>query len=150
MREEMQQMRASLEMLIRQGAVLSTPNQPLVGHNEVRTPQTDIASPVGTSLPTREDNMHMAMTRENSLEPSSCDGQYSDGSVTMEEPMGSLYEVTRLRNIRSNKAKTVRPAVDGDSELKDFISRGVISQPEAEELYRRYVTLICLPKRAAD
>ncbi|KAL2842566.1 hypothetical protein BJY01DRAFT_200727 [Aspergillus pseudoustus] len=76
----------------------------------------------------------MAMTRENSLEPA----MNSDGNepVTLEEPMGSLYEVTRLRNIRSNKAKTARPSPGTNSELKDFISRGVIAEAEAEELYR--------------
>jgi hypothetical protein len=81
-----------------------------------------------------DDNTQMAMTRENSLEPT----MNSDGNepVTLDEPMGSLYEVTRLRNIRSNKAKTARPSLGTNGELKDFISRGVIAEAEAEELYR--------------
>lgn len=77
----------------------------------------------------------MAMTRENSLEPAP-NGDHRDIAVTVEEPMGSLYEVTRLRNIRSNKAKTARPHGGAQGELNDFISRGVISEYEAEELYR--------------
>lgn len=72
------------------------------------------------------------MTRENSLEP-----DQGLSAVTVEEPMGSLYEVTRLRNIRSNKAKTARPLPGIQGELNDFISRGTISEREAEELYKR-------------
>lgn len=77
----------------------------------------------------------MAMTRENSVEPAH-NGDHANGAVTVEEPMGSLYEVTRLRNIRSNKAKTARPLAGAQGELNDFISRGVIPEYEAEELYR--------------
>lgn len=53
--------------------------------------------------------------------------------------MSSLYEVTRLRNIRSNKAKTVRPLPEGETEVSDFIARGVVSEQEAEHLYNTYV-----------
>lgn len=77
----------------------------------------------------------MAMTRENSVEPTGSN-EHVNGAVTVEEPMGSLYEVTRLRNIRSNRAKTARPVVSRQGELNDFISRGVISEAEAEELYK--------------
>lgn len=80
------------------------------------------------------------MTRENSVEPAP-HGDHTNGAVTVEEPMGSLYEVTRLRNIRSNKAKTARPLAGGQGEPNDFISRGVIPEYEAEELYRTYVTM---------
>ncbi|KAK6206616.1 hypothetical protein LQW54_007568 [Pestalotiopsis sp. IQ-011] len=84
--------------------------------------------------------MRMAMTRENSPEQASNGEQSTGGSVNVEEPMGSLYEVTRLRNIRSNKAKTARSQAGGNRELNDFISRGVISLPEAEDLYRSFHT----------
>src|SRR5690242_5147861 len=40
----------------------------------------------------------MAMTRENSQEPDA--NRTTDPLVT--DPMGSLYEVTKLRNLRSN------------------------------------------------
>lgn len=76
----------------------------------------------------------MAMTRENSLEPAH-NGE-GNGAVTVEEPMNSLYEVTRLRNIRSNQTNTTRPQLGSQAELDDFISRGVISELEAEELYQ--------------
>lgn len=74
------------------------------------------------------------MTRENSLEPAP-NGE-GNGAVTVEEPMNSLYEVTRLRNIRSNQTNTTRPQPESQAELDDFISRGVISEQEAEELYQ--------------
>lgn len=89
-------------------------------------------SPAGLSG--REDNTQMAMTRENSLEPLSS-GDQGNGPVTVEDPMGSLFEVTRLRNIRSNKSKTSRPQQEVQGELNDFISRGVIREAEAIELY---------------
>ncbi|KAL4925931.1 Zn(II)2Cys6 transcription factor domain-containing protein [Aspergillus undulatus] len=79
------------------------------------------------------DNTQMAMARENSLEPAIGDG---NEPVTLEESMGSLYTVTRLRNVRRNKAKTASPSPGTTGELDDFISKGVISQTEVEELYR--------------
>ncbi|KAL3292809.1 fungal specific transcription factor [Colletotrichum asianum] len=91
------------------------------------------------SISCREDNTHMAMTRENSPDPVS-HGDPSNGSVTVEDPMGSLYEVTRLRNIRSNKSKMTRPLPEGQGQLNDFISRGVIAESEAEELYEIFHT----------
>ncbi|KAH0432465.1 hypothetical protein CcaCcLH18_06372 [Colletotrichum camelliae] len=86
-----------------------------------------------------EDNTHMAMTRENSPDPVP-HGDPGNGSVTVEDPMGSLYEVTRLRNIRSNKSKMTRPLPEGQGQLNDFISRGVIAESEAEELYEIFHT----------
>lgn len=85
----------------------------------------------------------MAMTRENSPETLVDD----DGNepVTLEEPMGSLYEVTKLRNLRSNKAKTTRAVAGHNGEIHDFISRGIISEEEAEDLYRMYVTYLPTP-----
>jgi hypothetical protein len=65
----------------------------------------------------------MAMTRENSPEPNGR-GPQAQNSLLVTEPMGSLYEVTRLRNIRSNQARVVRFGDDSDREL-DFIARGV-------------------------
>ncbi|KAF3804153.1 Transcriptional activator of proteases prtT [Colletotrichum gloeosporioides] len=97
----------------------------------------NMTSPAGISC--REDNTHMAMTRENSPDPVS-HGDPSNGSVTVEDPMGSLYEVTRLRNIRSNKSKMTRPLPEGQGQLNDFISRGVIAEAEAEELYEIFHT----------
>ncbi|CAH0022179.1 unnamed protein product [Clonostachys rhizophaga] len=134
MREEMRLMRQSINSIL---AEKRAPNvsfeASLAAHNvPTGTPCSTTTSPAGLSS-TREDNTQMAMTRENSLEPDPM-----NAAVTVEEPMGSLYEVTRLRNIRSNKANTARPLSGGQGELNDFISRGVISEHEAEELYNSF------------
>ncbi|KAG4422319.1 hypothetical protein IFR04_004585 [Cadophora malorum] len=68
----------------------------------------------------------MAMTREHSLEPES--NKIDDALVSA--PMGSLYEVTKLRNLRSNPSANSGPAV-----VEDFISKGRVSEAEAEELF---------------
>ncbi|KAL3465701.1 hypothetical protein BJX64DRAFT_50469 [Aspergillus heterothallicus] len=132
MRQEIQAMKASLDALLarcpsQQGQMSAL--QVLGQHQEADALARSVALPSAD-----DDNTQMAMTRENSLEPT----MNSDGNepVTLDEPMGSLYEVTRLRNIRSNKAKTARPSLGTNGELKDFISRGVIAEAEAEELYR--------------
>ena len=129
-------MKDCLNMLLRNGVpVVSPAGQHSVGQNDTTNTPLNNTSPGGTILSTREDNTHMAMTRENSIEPAG-NNEHVNGAVTVEEPMGSLYEVTRLRNIRSNRAKTARPVASAQGELNDFISRGVISETEAEELYR--------------
>ncbi|CAI7678476.1 unnamed protein product [Penicillium manginii] len=81
------------------------------------------------------ENHGMAMTRENSPEPAQ-DANLGAASVLVTEPMGGLYEVTRLRNIRSNQAKLDISGPSGEEKMDDFISRGVISEDEAEDLYR--------------
>ncbi|KAJ5980981.1 hypothetical protein N7481_008279 [Penicillium waksmanii] len=81
------------------------------------------------------ENHGMAMTRENSPEPTQ-DTNLGATSVLVTEPMGGLYEVTRLRNIRSNQAKLDISGPSGEENMDDFISRGVISEEEAEDLYR--------------
>ncbi|KAH6876414.1 hypothetical protein B0T10DRAFT_497950 [Thelonectria olida] len=133
MRQEIELMRQSLDTVL---AAVQTPgtNALKVQNMPTATPGSS-TSPAGLSL--REDNTQMAMTRENSLEPAQV-GDQGNGAVTVEEPMNSLYEVTRLRNIRSNRAKTARPLPESRGELDDFISRGVISEHEAEELYKTF------------
>jgi NADH:ubiquinone oxidoreductase subunit D len=133
MRQEMKLMRQSLNSILEKRSVAPRTFDVAssLQHASDGTP-FDETSPAGLST-IREDNTQMAMTRENSLEPVQ---PSANAAMTVEEPMGSLYEVTRLRNIRSNRARTARPASGHHGELNDFISRGVISEPEAEELYR--------------
>lgn len=80
---------------------------------------------VGESARTRA--AVMAMTRENSGEPET--SKMNDALVSA--PMGSLFEVTRLRNLRSRPYGAPRPKNLAD----DFISRGKVSESEAEELF---------------
>jgi hypothetical protein len=68
----------------------------------------------------------MSMTRENSQDPESSRNE----DALFSAPMGSLFEVTKLRNIRSQPHRASRPA----SLEEDFISRGKILVSEAEEL----------------
>jgi hypothetical protein len=138
MREEMKLMRQSLDAVLekRSPAPMAFDVVSSLQHASIGTPLSG-TSPAGLST-IREDNTQMAMTRENSLElvqPS----DHPNAAMTVEEPMSSLYEVTRLRNIRSNRARTARPTSVHHGGLNDFISRGVISEPEAEELYRMWV-----------
>ncbi|CAJ2508304.1 Uu.00g094900.m01.CDS01 [Anthostomella pinea] len=141
MTEEIRRMRESLDMLIRQGTAVSKPERPpAIGLQNQVTVESGSSPAITARPPGEEDNMRMAMTRENSPDPARNGEQSTGGSVNVEEPMGSLYEVTRLRNIRSNQAKTARPQARGNRELNDFISRGVISLSEAEDLYRSFHT----------
>lgn len=129
-REDIRQIKASLDVLAGQKMLQPEPTS----HHESSPNATRAA---GDALSARESNLRMAMTRENSPEANG-NTEHNDNSVTVEEPMSSLYEVTRLRNIRSNKAKTARPATER-GQVQDLISRGVIPLFEAESLYTRYV-----------
>lgn len=71
-----------------------------------------------------EEHHGMAMTRDNSPEVVA-ENQATGASVLVTEPMGSLYEVTRLRNLRSNQAKVSRASPEKAGQVEDFISRGV-------------------------
>ncbi|RMY67729.1 hypothetical protein D0863_07601 [Hortaea werneckii] len=101
------------------------------------------ASPIGSSPASAASNQvhtqrsldftRMAMTRDNSPEPPH-QIEPTHTSVVVTEPMGSLYELTRLRNLRSNQSKLARRT--GELEAgNDFISRGLLDNAEAEELF---------------
>jgi len=76
----------------------------------------------------------MAMTRENSQERLGADEPGSDAIIAA--PMGSLYEVTKLRNLRSNPRGYFQHGTTTSLEDNDFISKGKISINEAEELFQ--------------
>lgn len=78
----------------------------------------------------------MAMTRENSQDPEQV--RTHDALVT--DPMGALYEVTKLRNLRANSfGRSNRPRQLSVLE-SDFISKGVVTQAQAEEMFRVFNT----------
>lgn len=70
----------------------------------------------------------MAMTRENSQERET--GNVDDALISA--PMGTLYEVTKLRNLRNNPTRVPKASFLEE----DFISRGIIQTIEAEELFQ--------------
>lgn len=67
----------------------------------------------------------MDVTREHSQEPDLQDPEL------VPAPMRSLYEVTKLRNLRNNHIEAPKTTLLEE----DFISRGLISLHEAEELF---------------
>lgn len=77
----------------------------------------------------RESN---ATEREGSQEPHD-----HVGNTLVSNPMGSLYEVTKFRGLRTSRPGYRHPA-EMDS---DFISRGVISHTEGEELFEMYAPI---------
>ena len=70
-----------------------------------------------------------AMTRENSQDPDT-------EPELVSAPMGSLYEVTKLRNLRSHIQKYPESRMTMLEE--DFISRGIIPLEEAERLFHLF------------
>ncbi len=74
-----------------------------------------------------------AMTRENSVEPET---QETDEQAIVSAPMASLYEVTKLRNIRSDPWAHAHSA--SRSAEPDFIAQGRVSLEEAEHLFTTF------------
>ena len=74
----------------------------------------------------------MDVTRENSQEPSLEDPEL------VPAPMRSLYEVTKLRNLRSHPVSKPRSMLLEE----DFISRGFVSVQEAEELFDYFARIM--------
>lgn len=74
----------------------------------------------------------MDMTRENSPERSVDD---EEELSLVPAPMRSLYDLTRIRNLRSS----ARRQADANSIGEDFIAQGIVSHDEARELFTRYM-----------
>lgn len=77
----------------------------------------------------------VTMEREPSQDPVAPDE--GDGDKMAEAPMASLFEVTKLRNLRNNihaPSPTPRSAVLKD----DFLSQGKISMKDAEDLFQQF------------
>ncbi|KAF8252562.1 hypothetical protein K440DRAFT_535768 [Wilcoxina mikolae CBS 423.85] len=70
----------------------------------------------------------ISMARENSQAPEEHDGQ-----ALFSNPIGSLYEVTRLRGLRGGAGN--RLGARTEEMDVDFVSRGLVSPTEAQELF---------------
>jgi len=94
---------------------------------DLSTYKTNATTPqsLDAVLPCPETGSTMAMTRENSQEPGT-------EAELVPAPMRSLYEVTKLRNLRSNLYSQPRTINMIDN---DMISRGVLSLDQAEMLF---------------
>ncbi|KAK9235606.1 hypothetical protein V1525DRAFT_409409 [Lipomyces kononenkoae] len=91
--------------------------------------------PIEHASPSAEDVNEvpaMAMTRENSPEPT------LEESELVGAPMRSLYEVTKLRNLRSNLNTASIGGSPHSTMEQDFISRRCITIAEAEMLFSVY------------
>ncbi|KAK8240576.1 hypothetical protein HDK90DRAFT_188239 [Phyllosticta capitalensis] len=108
----------------------SNPNtQPVSGPTP---PQSEYLSPRGSKGPGLE------CTRENSPAPVARD-EAEDESTPCAGPMASLFEVTKLRNIRSNVAD--RPDASRKNPMfSDLIAQGKISEAQADSLFRKFNT----------
>lgn len=74
------------------------------------------------------------MTRENSVE---AEAQEADDQAMVNAPMASLFEVTKLRNVRSDPwARMHRPP--SRTQKPDFIAQGKFDLQEAERLFSRF------------
>ncbi|RAK76928.1 putative C6 transcription factor [Aspergillus fijiensis CBS 313.89] len=125
------QLQAAVSHLLRQGG-FSELSSFAGGDNQSGTSpaesQSDLQPSYDGSPATKqsaEPGLIMDVTREPSQEPDLQDREL------VPAPMRSLYEVTKLRNLRNNPIE--QPKVTLLEE--DFISRGLISLHEAEELF---------------
>jgi hypothetical protein len=73
----------------------------------------------------------MDMTRENSPDRSLDEEE----SSLVPAPMRSLYDLTRIRNLKSN----ARWKPNASSMDEDFIAQGIVSYAEAQSLWSRYM-----------
>ncbi|CAO2657303.1 Nn.00g034290.m01.CDS01 [Neocucurbitaria sp. VM-36] len=72
----------------------------------------------------------MDMTRDTSVER-----EFGEESGLVMAPMRSLYDLTKIRNLRSS----VRWKPNSNSVEEDFIAQGIVPLAEAEELFKRYM-----------
>jgi hypothetical protein len=102
----------------------------------VRLP-SELISPVSTTDSRKQNHAAgMAMTRENS--PESNEPETADKGLGS-APMGTLFEVTKLRNLRSNPLSHIHhPAATSLED--DFISSGKIDEMEAKALFHLFDT----------
>lgn len=84
------------------------------------------------------------MTRENSVEAEARQGEHQ---AMVNAPMASLYEVTKLRNVRSDpwarghraeSAGAAASCTHAEDKKPDFIAQGKLGVPEAERLFASF------------
>lgn len=126
-----QQLQAAVSHLLRQSGSpdLSTfaagdsrnDPSPVISHHTYRPSFDGSQSNISPNGP----GVGLDIAREHSPDPDLQDPEL------VSAPMGSLYEVTKLRNLRNNPVEKPRLTLLEE----DFISRGLISVHEAEELF---------------
>ncbi|RJE22221.1 Transcription factor [Aspergillus sclerotialis] len=109
----------------RKGSTVSAEEVGLAVGSDRRTDSVDVstgaaAAPAGYPFPRQ--TSHYPLDKED-----------SGTSSMITAPMGSLYEVTQLSDIRERSPR--RQYTPGQTLVTDFISRGVVDVQEAEELF---------------
>lgn len=87
------------------------------------------------SPPLRQQPPRMDMTREAS--PESAGQVPPDEDALVAAPMASLFEVTKLRNLRSNPQARINQRARTNLR-DDFVSQGRISLADAEDMFQRF------------
>lgn len=127
----MAELRSAVQLLLRHNQL---PDLSTMTHKSPATAPTVVISPVNAisenGTCTAMVVPPMDMTRENSV-----DRDLDEESDLVPAPMRSLYDLTRIRNLRSS----IRWKPNTNSMDEDFISQGIISLLEAEDLFSRYL-----------
>ncbi|KAK9350461.1 hypothetical protein V1523DRAFT_80133 [Lipomyces doorenjongii] len=128
---QLEQVRAAVYDLLRRNEMPDLSTYAVTHHRS--TPIMEPSAPQAAAvIEHMNSSSAMAMTRENSQEPA------LEESELVAAPMRSLYEVTKLRNLRSN-LNSVSNGPSPPSVLEqDLISRGCVSLDEAEMLFSVY------------
>ncbi|PVI02310.1 hypothetical protein DM02DRAFT_307802 [Periconia macrospinosa] len=130
---EIAQLRSAVQILLRHNQLpdlASLPEKlPVRSQSVVISPVTATENGINTTMVVPP----MDMTRENSVEPGLDEGP--ELSELVPAPMTSLYDLTRIRNLRSS----IRWKPNTDFRENDFIAQGIVSQQEADDLFGRYM-----------
>lgn len=136
LQNEVLEIRQLLNMSRSQDGNLSTPT---AGKTSRTTQSAVLSEPPQDNLDVAPSpmasNNATAMTRANSSEPTM--HAISQTQPVLDTPMASLYEVTRLRNIRSDPQTVSSPSTDNIQGL-DPIAKGKLSLQEAERLFSAF------------
>ncbi|KAJ3495866.1 hypothetical protein NLG97_g3080 [Lecanicillium saksenae] len=111
-------------------SVSQTQHQPQA--QALHDPSPVMSRGVPSSMSPSQHRTVTAMTRENSIEPEASD---SDHQAIVSAPMASLFEVTKLRNIRSDPWAHHAQEPSLKSPESDFIAQGRVSLRDAEYLF---------------
>jgi len=137
MENKTQQLQQAVSQILRQmnlpdlGTITPASASPL----QPSTEQTTQAKYVSEQSPPLRQPPRMDMTREAS--PESGGQAQADEDVLVATPMASLFEVTKLRNLRSN-VQTRANQRSRTALQEDFVSQGRVSLADAEDLFGRF------------
>ncbi|EUC49218.1 hypothetical protein COCMIDRAFT_85273 [Bipolaris oryzae ATCC 44560] len=102
--------------------------------------------PLQSEVTTQHDESLQNMTERDDPGPS-CDNspRLSPGNDALHVPIESLYQITRLRALRSDDipdASVPYPAPSPNQPINDFISKGIVSAEDANRLVKAYLQRI--------